>query len=105
LFVVVVVEHESPLDRISLGLGDSDGGGVGHRRDRSGWQHQGRHVHVAHQPRKASIHRSIHNTVFSFFLRRGQEEGGLGSANTFQVVEAETHKASSSSSSSVSGFD
>ena len=56
LFVVVVVEHESPLDRVSLGLGDGDGRGVGHRGDGGGGQHQGRHVHVAHQPSFSHCH-------------------------------------------------
>ena len=65
LFVVVVVEHESPLDRVSLGLGDGDGRGVGHRGDRGGWQHQGRHVHVAHQPSFSQRH-FCPNGIFNF---------------------------------------
>ena len=44
--VVVVVAQQGALDRVRLGLGHRDGGGVGHGCHGGGRQHQGRHVHA-----------------------------------------------------------
>ncbi len=39
--VVVVVAQQSPLDWVRLGLGHSNGGGVGHGGHGGCWEHQG----------------------------------------------------------------